>query len=107
MTFRDIIELRSRPFACKDKYGRLLAGAAVGVTSNMIERMEALIANGVDVICIDTAHGHSRGAIESVKKTRKHFKNLELIAGNIGTKEGAEALADAGVDAVQVRVGPG
>jgi IMP dehydrogenase len=107
ITYRDIIKVRSHPSSCKDKYGRLLVGAAVGVTSNMLERIEALIANGVDVVCIDTAHGHSRGVMESVKKVKKQFKNLELIAGNVGTKEGAEALAEAGADAVKVGVGPG
>lgn len=107
ITYRDIMKLRSHPNACKDKFGRLLVGAAVGVTSNMIERIEALITNGVDVVCIDTAHGHSRGVIDAVKKVRKQFKDLELIAGNVASKEGAEALADAGVDAVKVGVGPG
>ncbi len=107
ITFRDIIKVRSHPKSCKDSYGRLLVGAAVGVTSNMIERIEALIATGVDVICIDTAHGHSLGVINAVKKVRKQFKNLELIAGNVATAAGAEALADAGVDAVKVGVGPG
>ncbi|HYV90234.1 MAG TPA: IMP dehydrogenase [Chitinophagales bacterium] len=107
ITYRDIIKVRSHPSSCKDKYGRLLVGAAVGVTSNMLERIEALIATGVDVVCIDTAHGHSRGVIDAVKRTRKQFKNLELIAGNVATSEGAEALADAGVDAVKVGVGPG
>jgi IMP dehydrogenase len=107
ITYRDIIKVRSHPSSCKDKYGRLLVGAAVGVTPNMMERIEALIGNGVDVVCIDTAHGHSRGVIESVKKVKKQFKNLELIAGNVGTKEGAAALAEAGADAVKVGVGPG
>ena len=107
ITYRDIMKLRSHPNSCKDQYGRLLVGAAVGVTSNMLERIEALMTNGVDVVCIDTAHGHSRGVIDSVKRVRKEFKDLELIAGNVATREGAEALADAGVDAVKVGVGPG
>jgi len=107
ITFRDIMKVRSHPSSCKDKYGRLLVGAAVGVTANMIDRIAALLANGVGVICIDTAHGHSHGVLESVKKVKKQFKNLELIAGNIGTKEGAEALIEAGADAVKVGVGPG
>src|SRR5262249_5690043 len=68
ITYRDIMKVRSHPSSCKDKYGRLLVGAAVGVTSNMIDRIAALLANGVDVVCIDTAHGHSQGVIDSVKK---------------------------------------
>ncbi|MEO5673655.1 MAG: IMP dehydrogenase [Chitinophagales bacterium] len=107
ITYRDIIKVKSHPKSCKDNYGRLLVGAAVGVTSDMLERIEALIATGVDVVCIDTAHGHSRGVIDSVKKVRKQFLKLELIAGNVATAEGAEALAYAGVDAVKVGVGPG
>jgi IMP dehydrogenase len=107
ITYRDIIKLKSHPNSCKDKYGRLMVGAAVGVTADIIDRVAALLANGVDVVCIDTAHGHSRGVIETVKKVKKQFKNLDLIAGNIGTKEGAEALAEAGADAVKVGVGPG
>jgi IMP dehydrogenase len=107
ITYRDIIKLKSHPNACKDQYGRLIVGAAVGVTSDMFDRIAALIQNGVDVVCIDTAHGHSRGVIESVKKVKKNFKKLELIAGNVATKEGAAALAQAGADAVKVGVGPG
>lgn len=107
ITYRDILKLKSHPNACKDKYGRLLAGAAVGVTADMLDRIAALIHTGVDVVCIDTAHGHSKGVLESVKKVKKQFKNLEVIAGNIATKEGAQALAEAGADAVKVGVGPG
>ncbi|MBX7109405.1 MAG: IMP dehydrogenase [Chitinophagales bacterium] len=107
ITYRDILKLKSHPNACKDKYGRLLAGAAVGVTADMLDRIAALIHTGVDVVCIDTAHGHSRGVLESVKKVKKQFKNLEVIAGNVATKEGAQALAEAGADAVKVGVGPG
>lgn len=107
ITYRDILKLKSHPNACKDKYGRLLAGAAVGVTADMLDRIAALIHTGVDVVCIDTAHGHSKGVLESVKKVKKQFKNLEVIAGNVATKEGAQALAEAGADAVKVGVGPG
>ncbi|HUM46477.1 MAG TPA: IMP dehydrogenase, partial [Chitinophagales bacterium] len=107
ITYRDILKLKSHPNACKDKYGRLLVGAAVGVTADMLDRIAALIHNGVDVICIDTAHGHSRGVLDSVKKVKKTFRNLEVIAGNVATKEGAAALAEAGADAVKVGVGPG
>ncbi len=107
ITYRDIIKLKSHPQACKDRLGRLLTGAAVGVTSDMMVRIEALLANGVDVICIDTAHGHSRGVIEAVKAVKRQYKNIELIAGNVGTAEGALALAEAGADAIKVGVGPG
>ncbi|MCS6991444.1 MAG: IMP dehydrogenase [Chitinophagales bacterium] len=107
ITYRDIMKLKSHPLACKDRYGRLLVGAAVGITSDLHERIEALLANGVDVICIDTAHGHSRGVLEAVRKTRRHFRNLQLIAGNVGTAEGAVALAEAGADAIKVGIGPG
>lgn len=107
ITYRDILKLKSHPNACKDKYGRLLAGAAVGVTADMLDRIAALIHTGVDVVCIDTAHGHSKGVLEAVKKVKKQFKNLEVIAGNVATKEGAQALAEAGADAVKVGVGPG
>lgn len=107
ITYRDILKLKSHPNACKDQFGRLLVGAAVGVTSDMLDRISALIHNGVDVVCIDTAHGHSHGVLESVKKVKKAFKKLEVIAGNVATKDGAIALAEAGADAVKVGVGPG
>lgn len=107
ITYRDILKLKSHPNACKDQFGRLLVGAAVGVTSDMLDRISALIHNGVDVVCIDTAHGHSQGVLESVKKVKKAFKKLEVIAGNVATREGAIALAEAGADAVKVGVGPG
>lgn len=107
ITYKDIMKVQDHPNGCKDKMGRLLVGAAVGVTTDMIQRMEALVHVGVDVICIDTAHGHSRGVLDAVKKARKQFKNLDIVGGNIATKEGAEALIAAGVDAVKVGVGPG
>lgn len=107
ITYRDILKLKSHPYACKDQYGRLLAGAAVGVTADMMDRIAALIHNGVDVICIDTAHGHSKGVIEAVKQVKKQFRKLEVIAGNVATEAGAKALAEAGADAVKVGVGPG
>ncbi|MBK9730966.1 MAG: IMP dehydrogenase [Chitinophagaceae bacterium] len=107
ITYRDILKLKSHPNACKDKYGRLLVGAAVGVTNDIFERIAALIHNGVDVICIDTAHGHSKGVLDAVKKVKQQFKGLEVIAGNVATREGAQALAEAGADAVKVGVGPG
>jgi IMP dehydrogenase len=107
ITYRDIIKVKSHPNACKDQYGRLLVGAAVGVTSNMKDRVSALLHNGADVICVDTAHGHSRGVLDAVVELKKNFKKLELIAGNVATKDGAVALAEAGADAVKVGVGPG
>lgn len=107
ITFKDIEKVKSHPLACKDSHGRLLAGAAVGVTSDTVQRVEALVAAGVDVVAIDTAHGHSRGVIEEVKKIKHLFPNLQIIAGNVATGEAALALAKAGADAVKVGVGPG
>lgn len=107
ITYKDILKVRSHPSSSKDAFGRLLCGAAVGVTADINERVEALLAVGVDVISIDTAHGHSKGVLDVVKRTKKTFKNLDLIAGNIATAAGAKALIEAGVDAVKVGVGPG
>ena len=107
ITFRDIIHLKNRPNAAKDANGRLLAGAAVGITADTLERIEALQHAGVDIITLDSAHGHSRGVIEMVKKVKQAFPNLPVIAGNIATGAGALALAEAGADAVKVGVGPG
>lgn len=107
ITFRDILHLKSHPNAAKDSMGRLLVGAAVGITADTLERVEALIAAGVDVITLDSAHGHSKGVIDTVAKVKKAFKDLPVVAGNIATSAGAKALADAGADAVKVGVGPG
>lgn len=107
ITFRDILHLKSHPNAAKDGMGRLLVGAAVGITADTIERVEALLAAGVDVITMDSAHGHSKGVIDNVRLIKKTFKRLPVIAGNVATAEGAKALADAGADAVKVGVGPG
>ncbi len=107
ITFRDIMHLKSHPNACKDASGRLLVGAAIGVTSDMLQRVEALINAGVDVITLDSSHGHSKGVIDAVKQVKKTFKSIPVIAGNISTSAGAKALADAGADAVKVGVGPG
>lgn len=107
ITFRDILQFKSHPNAGKDAYGRLLAGAAVGITSDVLDRVEALVQSGVDVITMDSAHGHSKGVIETVKLVRKNFKTLPIIAGNVATAAGAKALAAAGADAVKVGVGPG
>jgi IMP dehydrogenase len=107
ITYRDILKRKDRPMACKDEFGRLRVGAAVGVTPDLMDRVEALIHAGVDVISIDTAHGHSQGVLDAVKRVKTKFPTLELIAGNIATAEGALALADAGADAVKVGIGPG
>ncbi|MBN9481850.1 MAG: IMP dehydrogenase [Bacteroidetes bacterium 43-93] len=107
ITFRDIIQLKSHPNSAKDSMGRLLAGAAVGVTGDMIQRIEALMAAGVDVITLDSSHGHSKGVIDALRLVKKTFKTLPVIAGNIATAAGAKALADAGADAIKVGVGPG
>lgn len=107
ITYKDILRVKNYPNASKDSYGRLLVGAAVGVTPDVKERIEALVAVGVDVVCVDTAHGHSAGVLKVVKELRKAFPDLQLIAGNVATQEGSQALIDAGVDAVKVGVGPG
>ncbi|MBL7682191.1 MAG: IMP dehydrogenase [Flavipsychrobacter sp.] len=107
ITFRDTMQIKSHPNAGKDNMGRLLAGAAVGITADTLQRVEALKAAGVDVITLDSAHGHSKGVVDMVKLVKKTFKGLPVIAGNIATASGAKALADAGADAVKVGVGPG
>src|SRR5690606_20910455 len=107
ITYRDILQVTSFPSAIKDKFGRLLSGAALGITNDLLERADALMQMGVDVVCLDSAHGHSKGVIEALKTLKKNFKTLEIIAGNVGTGEGAKALAEAGADAVKVGIGPG
>jgi IMP dehydrogenase len=107
ITYKDILKNIDRPNACKDSYGRLRVGAAVGITKDIIDRISALVEAGVDVISIDTAHGHSKGVIETLKSVKKAFPDLDVIVGNIATYEAAIALADAGADAVKVGVGPG
>lgn len=107
ITYRDIIKKQTFPNACKDELGRLRAGAAVGVTPDVFDRVDALLTAGVDVVTIDTAHGHSAGVLKQIKRVREHYPDLQLIGGNVATKEGAQALIDAGVDGVKVGVGPG
>ncbi|MFB2121603.1 IMP dehydrogenase [Parapedobacter sp. 2B3] len=107
ITFKDIQKYRHFPNAAKDSHGRLLVGAAVGVTGDTMERVAALVKAGVDVVTIDTAHGHSKGVIEKLKEVKAAFPDLEVIVGNIATAEAAVALADAGADAVKVGIGPG
>jgi IMP dehydrogenase len=106
-TYSDILKLKSHPHAVKDAFGRLLVGAGVGITRDLMDRVAALQHVGVDVIALDSAHGHSKGVINALKDVKKNFRNLNVIAGNIGTAAGAKALAEAGVDAVKVGIGPG
>ncbi len=107
ITIKDIEKIKKYPSACKDSLGRLRAGAAVGVGADMEERTEALLAAGVDVVVIDTSHGHTAGVLRAVERLRQTFGDIDLIAGNVATAEGAEALIKAGVDGVKVGVGPG
>lgn len=107
ITFKDIQKKLKYPNACKDEHGRLRVGAAVGVTKDLIDRVSALVEAGVDFITVDTAHGHSEGVLQAVKQIKAHFGYLNVIGGNVGTAEGAEALIGAGVDAVKVGIGPG
>lgn len=107
VTYRDILQLRNYPNAVKDSMGRLLVGAALGITKDLHDRAAALKHVGVDIVTLDSAHGHSKGVIDALKGLKKNFKDLQVIAGNIGTAAGAKALADAGADAVKVGIGPG
>ncbi len=107
ITFKDIIKRKFRPNACKDAFGRLRVGAAVGVTYDFMERIEALYKANVDVIGVDTAHGHSIGVLDAVRLIKKTWPDLQVVAGNIATREAAEALAQAGADGIKVGVGPG
>ena len=107
ITSKDIDNVINYPNACKDEKGRLRVGAAVGVANNSLERVKALVEAGVDVITVDSAHGHSKNVIELVKKIKKEYPNIELVAGNIVTQEAAIELIEAGVDALKVGIGPG
>ena len=107
ITYKDIIKKKKFPDACKDELGRLRVGAGVGVSKDTMERVEALVKANADVIVVDTAHGHSAGVLKTIQKIRKSYKNIQLIAGNIVTKEAALELADCGVDAVKVGIGAG
>ena len=107
ITFKDIQKFKNFPNACKDEHGRLRVGAAVGVTADTMERVEALYKAGVDVIAIDTAHGHSLGVINKLKEVKAAYPDLQVIAGNVATGEAAIALANAGADGVKVGIGPG
>jgi len=107
ITFKDIMKKKHHPNASKDDFGRLRTGAAIGITSDTVKRARALIEAGTDVVVIDTAHGHSQGVLDMLRKLRKEYPDTQLIAGNVGTADGTEALIDVGVDAVKVGIGPG
>lgn len=107
ITVKDIFKRRMYPNACKDEHGRLRAGAAVGASSGDVDRAQLLVDAGVDVLVVDTAHGHSEGVLEAIRRIRERFPDVQLVGGNVGTVEGARALVECGVDAVKVGVGPG
>ncbi len=107
ITIKDIIKRKKYPNACKDEFGRLRVGAAVGTGPDTMERVSALVSVGVDVIAVDTAHGHSKRVIETVEKIKSHYSDLQVIAGNVATKEATLDLIRAGADAIKVGVGPG
>jgi IMP dehydrogenase len=107
ITYRDIIKVKQYPNSCKDSFGRLRVAAAVGVTHDTIQRVDALYEAGVDAVVIDTAHGHTEGVVSKLKEVKQKYPNLEVIVGNIATAEAAKYLVDAGADAVKVGIGPG
>ena len=107
ITIKDIEKMKKYPYSSKDQLGRLRVGAAVGVSADRDQRVEALLRAGCDVIVVDTAHGHSKNVIESIRELKKNFKNIQIVAGNVATKEGCLALINAGCDAVKIGVGPG
>ncbi len=107
ITYKDIIKTKIRPNACKDELGRLRVAAAVGVTHDVMDRVEALVNAGVDAIIIDTAHGHSKGVIDTLKRVKNAYPELQVVVGNIATPEAALLLAEAGADGVKVGIGPG
>ena len=107
ITYKDITKVQLKPNACKDSYGRLRVAAGVGVTADVMERVDALYKAGVDAVIIDTAHGHSKGVIDTLKKVKAQYSDLQVVVGNIATAEAAKALAEAGADAVKVGIGPG
>jgi IMP dehydrogenase len=107
ITYKDIIKLKQRPNACKDRHGRLRVAAAIGVTPDSLDRARALHEAGVDALVIDTAHGHSRGVMEMLRRVKETLKDVDVVVGNVATAEAAIALAEAGADAVKVGIGPG
>ncbi len=107
MTVKDITKATEHPYAAKDSHGKLLVGAAVGVGAGTEERVELLVEAGVDVICVDTAHGHSQGVLDRVAWVKKHYPQIQVIGGNVATAAAALALVEYGADAVKVGIGPG
>ncbi|MDR1762743.1 MAG: IMP dehydrogenase [Dysgonamonadaceae bacterium] len=107
ITYKDITKAKDKPFACKDERGRLRVAAGVGVTFDTFDRIAALVEAGADAIVIDTAHGHSRGVIDTLKEAKKRFPSIDIVVGNIATAAAARALADAGADGIKVGIGPG
>jgi IMP dehydrogenase len=107
ITYKDIIKSRIRPNACKDEHGRLRVAAAVGVTHDVMDRVDALVKAGVDAVIIDTAHGHSKGVVDTLKRVKAAFPDLQVVVGNIATGDAAKMLVEAGADAVKVGIGPG
>ena len=107
ITFKDIVKARIKPHACKDSFGRLRVAAAVGITGDMLDRVAALVENGVDAVVIDTAHGHTKGVTDALKAVKEHFTEIDVVVGNIGTGAAAKRLVEAGADAVKVGIGPG
>lgn len=107
ITYKDITKVKLKPNACKDSFGRLRVAAGVGVTADVMERVDALYNAGVDAVIIDTAHGHSKGVIDTLKRVKGQYPKLDVVVGNIATAEAAKALAEAGADAVKVGIGPG
>jgi len=107
ITYKDIMKVQDFPNSCKDSLGRLVVGAAVGVTDDMMQRVDALVKVNVDVICLDTAHGHSKGVLDAIRSVKTKYPDLQIVGGNVATGEGALALAKAGADGIKVGVGPG
>ncbi len=107
ITYKDILKEQNYPNSAKDKHGRLRVGAAVGVSSDTYDRIDALVKKEVDLICVDTAHGHSKGVLDTIAEIRRKYPSLQIVGGNVATAEGASALVKAGVDGVKVGVGPG
>ena len=107
ITYKDITKAKDKPFACKDELGRLRVAAGIGITADAVQRAEALVEAGVDALVLDSAHGHSKNVIDTLKEIKRHFDKVDVVVGNIATGEAAAMLADAGADAVKVGIGPG
>ena len=107
ITYKDITKAKDKPFACKDEQGRLRVAAGIGITADAVQRAEALVEAGVDALVLDSAHGHSKNVIDTLKEIKRHFDKVDIVVGNIATGEAAKMLADAGADAVKVGIGPG